>query len=147
MLERGLAVVRDLAGGVGLRAADECHVDRHLDLEHVDAESWLRELVHVRLHGLRLQLGELEAPLVHVLVVRERLEEERHVGGLALRADPLEERVLAVVHRVVVERVVVEEDLDRVGARLDEPSHAPMLEEVGRAVLRVGVVPGLLIRQ
>jgi len=95
----------------------------------------------------RLQLRELEPLLVQVLVIGERLEEERDVERPALGADPLEEYVLAVVHVLVVERVVVQEDLDRVRARLDEAPHAPVLEQVRGAVLWIGVVPGLSRRR
>ena len=83
--------------GRRLRALDELHVDRHLDLHHVDAVPILRELGHAAGHDLRLLLRELEALLVGAFFVADELEEERDVVGAALVADPLDPRVLLVV--------------------------------------------------
>ena len=82
-----------------LRAFDELHVDRHLDLHDVDAVAVLGELGHAAGDDLRLLLRELEALLVGALFIADELEEERDVVGAALVADALDPRVLLVVDR------------------------------------------------
>ena len=137
--------VGDLAALVGARALHERHVHGDLDLEDVDPEARLRERAHVRLHGLRLLLRELEALLVHPLLVGEGLDVQGHVARGALRANPLDDDLLAQVEIGVVKGVVVDQHLDAVRAGLDQPTDRPPFEHVRHAVFRIRVVPGFLV--
>src|ERR1043165_8207122 len=74
-------------------------------------------------------------------------EKKWHADAGALRADALEPRVLALEDVLVVERVVVDEDLDRVRAGLDQATHAPLVEQVRQSALHVRVVTRLLVRE
>src|SRR5438874_120947 len=97
--------------------------------------------------GIGLALRELEALLVHPLLIRERLDEERDVVRGALGADPLDHDLLAQVEILVVERVVIDEDFDPIRAGVDQSANGPAVEDVGHAIFRVGVVARPLVRE
>ena len=101
---------------VRLGALDELHVDRHFDFQHVDAVLVLGEFGHGCLHDLRLLLRELQALLVRAFFVADEFEEEGNVVGAALVAKALDPGMLEVVDLLGIERRVVEQDLDAVGA-------------------------------
>ncbi len=69
-------------------------------------------------------------------VVADELEEERDVVGAALVADALDPGVLEVVDLGLLERRVVEQDLDAVGAGFLQAADAPDVEQVGQAAGR-----------
>ena len=67
--------------------------------------------------------------------------------GAAFVADALHPGMLLVVHVLGIERRVVEQNLDAVGARFLQASHGPVIEQVGQTTGTGLVVSGLLIRQ
>ena len=82
-----------------------------------------------------------------LIVVGDRLQEERRVDCRALSADPLDKGLLDRVDLRIVERIVVEQDLDRIRAGLDQAAHAPLRQQVGQAALDAHIIAGLLVGQ
>ena len=99
---------------VGLGAFDELHVDRHFDLQHVDAVLVLGELGHGRLHDLGLFLCVLQALFIGAFFVSNELEEEGNIVGAAFVAKALHPGMLDVIDLLRIKRRVVQQDLDTV---------------------------------
>jgi hypothetical protein len=106
------------------------------------------ELLHTALHDFGLLFGVVDPLLVSALgIVAYELEEERNVIGLALGSDALNERMLDVVDGRLIERRVVDEDLDRVGAPIDDTLDGDVREQVGETAGTGVVVAAELISE
>ena len=74
-----------------------------------------------------LDFGELKTLFIaEVIVVCQRLEEERNVVGGTFGADALDEGMLDVVDFGVVEGIVIEQDFDAVATQLNDALDAPL---------------------
>src|SRR5687768_10217488 len=104
-------------------------IDRHFHLQHIDAILWLREFFHVCLDILRLHLRKVETLLVMIIIISEWLEEERDIIRFALCTDTLDESLLALDDLGMIERVVIEQDLDRVSTRFNKTVDTPLIEQ------------------
>src|ERR1039458_5513569 len=113
---------------VNRAAFHELRIDGHFHFHHVHAELRTRERLHTLLDDLRFLARKLEALLVAAFrIVAHDFEEERDLVGFALGADALHEGVFHVVDGGGVERRVVDQDLDGVGA----PIHQSLRSEEG----------------
>src|ERR1039458_9962725 len=152
---RGFAEVRAgflprirLLPAINRAAFHELRIDRHFHFHDVHAELRTREHLHALLDDLRFLARKLEALLVAAFrIVAHYFEEERDLVGFALGADTLHEGMLHVVDGGVVERRVVDQDLDGVGAPIHQPLHRNVRQQVGQAARLGGVVAGKLVGQ
>ena len=145
-------VLQGLGSGVGFFALegagafDVSHLDGDFDLEHVDAVASFAELGHGAGDDLGLLDGVGEGLLVTAVgVVADHLEEEGDVVIHALVAYALDPGMLEFVDLGLLERRVVEQDLDTVGPGFFQTAHAPDVEQVGETTGGSGVVAGLLV--
>ena len=65
----------------------------------------------------------------------------------AFIADTLDKGVLLIVDLALLERSVVEQNLDAVRPGFFQPAHRPVVEKIGHASRRVRVVAGLFVGQ
>ena len=115
-------------------ALDVLRVDGNFHLEHVYVILRLGELLHAARHDPRFDLGEFESFFVAALrVVADEFQEKRDLVVLALGADALDEGVLDVVDRGIVERRVVDENLHRVGAPVHNSPGRDLRQQVRQA--------------
>src|SRR5205807_985031 len=122
----------DLRSAERLRPLDVLHVYRDFDFENLDAVSILRELSHAARDHAGLLLREIRSLLVGAFLIADQLEEERNIVRAALVANPLNPRVLALVHLDRIVGRVIQKDLDAIGAGFLEAPHRPVIEEIGQ---------------
>src|ERR1700683_523055 len=125
-------------------AGNESHLDRNLNLQEVNAVAVVAEFLNRSDDNFRLDASVFQTLLMALQIVAEELEDERNVVGAALVSNTLSESAFHVVDFGRIERRVVQEHLDAVGAGFLHTAHRPAIVENRQARGR-SVVTGLLI--
>src|SRR5579862_8285263 len=121
-------------------AFNEFGVDRHFDFQDVDEILGLGKFRHASGDDFGLALGVCQTLFIAAGgIVSHEFQEERNIVRHTLGADAFDERVFDIVHLWVVEGRVVNQNLDCVGAPVDDALHGYMRQQIGQSA-GLGVV-------
>ena len=97
------------------------HAHRHSYFENIDSVFRVGKFFKAARHDFRLQPCEFQRAHLHIIVVRNQLQEKRHIRDGALRPHTLDPRPFLIVDAHRAERRIIQKHFDAVRAFGHQP--------------------------